>query len=210
MVQVAATQSDLDAEGEPREAAGTANRRHQMFPVMSLQEIDRIRRFGKVLHYQRGDRLFAAGQPGPGMFVVLKGVVAITQRDGMGHVVPIVRQGPGEFLAEVGQLSGRMALVDGHAQEDVETLLVAPGQLRALIIAEADLGERLVRALILRRVALIEAGAIGPVLIGQPQAAGGDAAAEFFEPQRAAASCDGHRQRYRRGRAAGAIRRGGR
>ena len=46
-----------------------------------------------------------------------------------------------------------------------------PGQLRALIIAEADLGERIVRALILRRVALIEAGASGPVLIGQPQSA---------------------------------------
>ena len=44
-----------------------------------------------------------------------------------------------------------------------------PGQLRALIIAEADLGERLVRALILRRVGLIEAGHSGPVLIGQPQ-----------------------------------------
>jgi thioredoxin reductase (NADPH) len=172
MVHDATTQSDLDPEGKPREAAGTANRRHQMFPVLSPQEIDRIRRFGEVLHYQRGDRLFAAGQPGPGMFVVLSGVVAITQRDGMGHVVPIVRQGPGEFLAEVGQLSGRVALVDGHAEEDVETLLVEPGQLRALIIAEADLGERLVRALILRRVALIEAGASGPVLIGQPQAAG--------------------------------------
>ena len=46
-----------------------------------------------------------------------------------------------------------------------------PAQLRALIIAEADLGERLVRALILRRVALIESGASGPVLIGQPQSA---------------------------------------
>ena len=34
-----------------------------------------------------------------------------------------------------------------------------PEQLRALIIAEADLGERIVRALILRRVGLIEAGA---------------------------------------------------
>ncbi len=42
-----------------------------------------------------------------------------------------------------------------------------PQKLRALIIAEADLGERIVRALILRRVGLIESGA-GPVLIGQP------------------------------------------
>lgn len=147
-------------------------RRHQMFPVLSAQDIGRIRRFGSVRRYARGDCLFRAGEPGPGMFVVLEGVVAITQRDGLGHVVPIERQGPGHFLAEIAQLSGRPALVDGHAEEDVETLLVPPDQLRALIIAEADLGERLVRAMILRRVALIESGASGPVLIGPPQSAG--------------------------------------
>jgi thioredoxin reductase (NADPH) len=99
---------------------------------------------------------------------VLKGVVAISQRDGLGHVVPVVRLGAGEFSGEIAQLSGRHGLVDGYAEEEVETLLVPPGQLRALIIAEADLGERIVRALILRRVALIESGASGPVLIGQP------------------------------------------
>ena len=143
-------------------------RRHQMFPVLTESEIARISRFGNVRRYERGARLFAAGEPGPGMFVVLKGVVAISQRDGLGHVVPVVRLGPGEFSGEIAQLSGRHGLVDGYAEEEVETLLVPPGQLRALIIAEADLGERIVRALILRRVALIESGASGPVLIGQP------------------------------------------
>ena len=72
MAQDAAIQSQV----ELGEAAGTANRRHQMFPVLSSQEIERIRRFGQVLHYRRGDRLFAAGQPGAGMFVALKGAVA--------------------------------------------------------------------------------------------------------------------------------------
>ena len=148
-----------------------ASRQHQMFPALSEAEIERIERFGSLRGYPRGSCLFAAGEPGPGMFVVLKGTVAITQRDGMGRVVPIVHQGPGQFLAEVGQLSGRPALVDGHAEDDVETLLVPPGQLRALIVAEADLGERIVRALILRRVALIEAGASGAVLIGEPRSA---------------------------------------
>jgi thioredoxin reductase (NADPH) len=144
-------------------------RLHQTFPVLSDTEIARIARFGSVQQFARGSRLFTAGETGPGMFVLLKGVVAVTQRDGLGHVVPIVRQGPGEFLAEVGQLSGRPALVDGHADEDVEALLVTPAQLRALLVAEADLGERITRALILRRVALIESGASGPVLIGAPQ-----------------------------------------
>lgn len=147
-----------------------AGRRHQMMPELTAAEIARIRRFGVERRYAAGTRLFTAGEPGPGMFVMLAGTVAITQRDGLGHVVPIVEQGPGQFLAEVGQLSGRPSLVDGDAITDVETLLIAPEQLRALIIAEADLGERITRALILRRVALIDSGASGPVLIGDPQA----------------------------------------
>ena len=101
------------------------------------------------------------------MFVVLKGTVAVSLRDGLGRVVPIAKEGPGHFLGEVAQLSGGPRLVDGEAEEDVEALLVPPEKLRALIIAEADLGERIVRALILRRVGLIESGA-GPVLIGRP------------------------------------------
>ena len=100
------------------------------------------------------------------MFVVLSGHVAITQRDGLGHVTPVIDQGPGQFLAEIGQLSGRVALVDGHAEGDVEALLIPPEQLRALLVAEADLGERIMRALILRRVSLIQGGVGGPVLIG--------------------------------------------
>ena len=69
---------------------------------------------------------------------------------------PIVEQGAGQFLAEVGQLSSRAALVDGTAEGDVETLLIPPDGLRALLVAEADLGERIMRALILRRVALLQ------------------------------------------------------
>ncbi len=147
-------------------------RREQTFPTLTSQEIERMRRFGEVRHYKNGERLFETGKPGPGMFVLLSGHVAITQRDGLGHVTPVIDQGPGQFLAEIGQLSGRVALVDGHAEGDVETLLIPPERLRALLVAEADLGERIMRALILRRVNLIQGGVGGPVLIGSSNSAG--------------------------------------
>ena len=156
-------------------------RHEQTFPALTPQEIARMRRFGEVRTYRHSERLFETGKPGPGMFVVLSGHVAITQRDGLGHITPVIDQGPGQFLAEIGQLSGRVALVDGHAEGDVETLLIPPDKLRALLVAEADLGERIMRALILRRVNLIQGGVGGPVLIGPPNS-NAVAALQNFSP----------------------------
>jgi thioredoxin reductase (NADPH) len=152
--------------------ASTFPRYEQTFPTLTAQEIARMRRFGEERNYRHGEVLFETGKVGPGMFVLLSGHVAITQRDGFGRVTPIIDQGPGQFLAEIGQLSERPALVDGHAEGDVETLLIPPERLRALMVAEADLGERIMRALILRRVSLIRGGTGGPVLIGPANSAG--------------------------------------
>jgi thioredoxin reductase (NADPH) len=93
----------------------------------------------------------------PGLTMILTGKVDITQHDQSGHREPIVTHGPGAFMGELAQLAGRPALVDDHAQGPVEALIVPPDQLRALLIAEAELGERIMRALILRRVGLFQA-----------------------------------------------------
>src|SRR5207244_13067812 len=75
----------------------------------------------------------------------------------------------GQFMGELAQLAGRPALVDGIAAEPVEALIIPPDKLRALLIAEAELGERIMRALILRRVGLLQTGAGGPVIVGRAE-----------------------------------------
>lgn len=147
-------------------------RYEQTFPTLTAAEIDRLRRFGEVRRYADGDYLYKAGQPAPNAFVVIAGLVAITQRDGLGHVTPVVEQGPGQFLGEVGQLSNQPALVDGLAEGEVEALLISPERLRTLLVSEAVLGERIMRALILRRVALIDSGQSGAVLVGAQNSSG--------------------------------------
>jgi len=162
---------DADATmlGEISEPRGL--RYDETFPVLTANEIERLRRFGSVRRFADGVKLIETGKTSPGMFVILSGRIVITQRDGMGHVAPVAEEGPGQFLAEIGQLSNRAALVDGVAEGDVETLLIPPEGVRALLVAEADLGERIMRALILRRVSLIRKGAGGPVLIGAANSA---------------------------------------
>ena len=136
-----AVDSNHDATRIAVPVAASFPRHEQTFPALTPQEIARMRRFGEIANYKDGERLFETGKPGAGMFILLSGHVVITQRDGLGHVTPVIDQGPGQFLAEIGQLSGRMALVDGVAEGDVETLLIPPERLRALLVAEADLGE---------------------------------------------------------------------
>jgi thioredoxin reductase (NADPH) len=144
-------------------------RRDQMFPVLEMAEIERLRRFGNVRWYGAGEPLVKVGEVGHGLIIVLSGHVDITQHDYLGHRAHIVTYGAGAFMGELAQLAGRPALVDAHAQGPVEALIITPDRLRALLIAEAELGERIMRALILRRVGLLEAGSSGPVIVGRAE-----------------------------------------
>jgi thioredoxin reductase (NADPH) len=144
-------------------------RRDQLFPILEPAEIERVRRFGTMRSYRTGEALAKVGEVSPGLVIFLAGHVDVTRRDQSGLRAPIVSYGPGAFMGELAQLSGRPALVDASAQGPVEALIIPPEQLRALLIAEAELGERIMRALILRRVAILETGAGGPVIVGRAE-----------------------------------------
>src|ERR1700726_3036299 len=141
-------------------------RRDQMFPVLEAAEIGRLWRFGELKSYAAGERIVATGEIAPGAIVILAGRVDVMQSGGLGHSRLIVTHGPGSFMGELAQLSDRPSLVDAYAKEAVEALVIPPRRLRDLMVEEAELGERIMRALILRRVGLLDVGAGGPVIIG--------------------------------------------
>ena len=141
-----------------------ATRGAQMFPRLSDEELARLSRFGEPRSFPAGEMIVRVGETGPGLMLVLSGELEVTQ-DRHGQPVHIVTHERGNFMGELAQLSGRPFLVDAKALSDVEVVAVPAERLRALLIAEADLGERIMRALILRRMGLIEAGA-GPIIIG--------------------------------------------
>ena len=139
----------------------------QMFPKLEPAEIERLRRFGETRTYSQGDRLVTAGDVSPGMFVILTGEVALIQHSALEGDQPIVTYVPGSFMGEVAQLSGRPSLTDGRATKPVEALVIPSRRLRDVLVAEAEVGERIMRALILRRVGLIESGTSGPLILGR-------------------------------------------
>jgi thioredoxin reductase (NADPH) len=144
-------------------------RRDQVFPDLEPLEIERVRRFGDVRSFAKGDALFSAGKVGPGLVVILAGGVDVTRRGQSGQQELIVTHGPGQFLGELAQMAGRPSLANATAREPVQALMIGPDRLRALLIAEAELGERIMRALILRRMGLLESGAGGPIIVGRAE-----------------------------------------
>ena len=153
------------SETKPQSVIDT--RRDQMFPVLGAREIERLKRFGEPRSFKSGEIPVQAGKVTEGLLLILSGHMRMAPHNAPD--APIVTHGPGEFQGELAQLSGRPSLVDGTAEDDIEAIVIPPPRLRDLMVEEAELGERVMRALILRRVGLLEQNVGGPVIIGRAE-----------------------------------------
>jgi thioredoxin reductase (NADPH) len=147
------------ATGHPRYA--------QMFPILEPRDIERLKRFGGSVTYPAGTQIAKTGSLAPGFVVLLSGKVDVSQQTALDRREVIVTYQAGQFTGELAQLSNRPSLVDSVAVEDVEAFIIAPERLRDVLVQEAALGERIMRALILRRTNLLELSAGGPIIIGR-------------------------------------------
>src|ERR1700733_8161322 len=141
--------------------------RRQAFPVLEPSEVERLLRFGQRRCIADGGYLLRTGEIAFGMFVILSGHVVVAPRDPAVGRGPIFVHGPGGFVGELAQFSGHPALVEAQAKGPVEALILVPQALRNVLLEEADLGERIMRALILRRLGLLQEGIGGPVIVGR-------------------------------------------
>ena len=156
MTRTAETDAPISVLSSPQE---------QMFPLLTLREIERARAFGTVMQWQAGELMFSMGHTAPGLVVVLEGHVRVIRRDAIGRVHRTFEYHARQFMGEIAQLFDHPCLGDGVVIEDTTASVIQSAELRRLLVMEAELGEKIMRALILRRVGLIERGS-GPVLIG--------------------------------------------
>ncbi|WP_404479345.1 FAD-dependent oxidoreductase [Novosphingobium sp. BL-52-GroH] len=146
-------------------------REYQMFPVLNAPEIAQARRFasGPERRFAPGEPVYAIGDRESPTWLVVEGGIEVLRRDGLSREARITTHGPGQFTGEINQLAGRPSIAGGRAgSEGCTALPIDAAHLRALMIGSAELGETVMRALILRRVGLIEEGGAGTVLIGVP------------------------------------------
>jgi thioredoxin reductase (NADPH) len=155
------------------------------FPTLTPAQIERVAAHGSVRTFQKGEVLVEAGQQVLPFFVITAGHVEIVRpasgvggADGTETLVTV--HGPGQFTGEINMLSGRRSLVRARAAEPAEAIELDRESLLALVQNDADLGEVVMRAFILRRIELIAHGIGDAVLIGSAHCAGTLRAREFL------------------------------
>ncbi|OAJ62376.1 copper transporter [Paraburkholderia ginsengiterrae] len=153
------------SSSRPEDLVVGGSRHHQIFPTLDDRQFAVLERYGERRRLHAGDILFAEGDRHIPMFAIVSGTIESSRGAGDKHRKLGVH-GPGSFTGEVGTLAGRGAVTTAHAASDCEVIVIDEESLRALVTAEAELSETIMRAYILRRVAFIQDQQSGVVVIG--------------------------------------------
>ncbi len=144
------------------------NRFDQIFPVLDRLQMETAQRFasGEPRRFAPGEQVYDVGVRNAPAWLVLDGSIEIVRRDGLHRESSVVLLSEGQFSGEVSSLAGRGTLAAGRAGADGCTALpFDAAHIRALVVGSAEVGEILMRAFILRRVALLQEGGAGSLLI---------------------------------------------
>src|SRR5260370_352765 len=109
----------LEGPGGPGSSPGAAGSAEQFqagrSPVLDAAQLEVLRRYGCEQEMAAGEVLFAAGDAAYDLIVVLAGEARIVERLGQPGETVIARYGPGEFLGEIGLLTGQRAYLSAAA-----------------------------------------------------------------------------------------------
>jgi thioredoxin reductase (NADPH) len=156
-----------------------ASRWHQIFPTLNEAQLALLSEYGRRRSYKAGDILYKVGERHVPMSVILSGHVVI-ERDTVDGPRLLATVGPGMFTGELGTLAGHARIATGRAVDDCELIAIDEESLRTLVVTESELSETIMRAFILRRVALLEDQHGGVILIGSRHSGDTLRLREFF------------------------------
>ena len=145
--------------------AGAQPRSDVLRPTLSAEQVGRLAAAGRRRRVEGGETLVEPGHPTSRFYVVVEGRIDIVRPAAGGDEV-MLAVGPGMFTGELNLLSGRRGFARIVAGEAGEVIEVDRDPLLAVVHADGDLSETLMRAFILRRTELIARGAGDVVVVG--------------------------------------------
>lgn len=150
-----------------RLASEQRSRFEEAFPRLTESQINRLAASGRIRRVEKGETLVEAGERIARFLVVRSGQIELIRPAGDKEEVAAVFQ-PGMFTGELTMLSGRRGLGQLRASGSGEVIEVDRERLLALVQADSELSEILMRAFILRRMELIATSYGDLVVLGSP------------------------------------------
>lgn len=138
----------------------------QTFPVLSEAMVARMLPYGREEAVAKGVALYTRGERSVDFFVVLAGSIQVLDTDEHGVANIFTTHRERQFTGELDLFNDREILVTGQVGEDGRVLRISRANFRRMVSTEADIGEIIMRAFILRRVGLIRHAHGGATLIG--------------------------------------------
>jgi len=140
------------------------------FPTLTTGQIQRIAAHGVLRAITRGEVLIESGQHNVPFFVVKAGEIEVTRPSALDDLlIAIVR--PTQFTGDISMILGRPALMRLRVSESGEVVQLTRDQMHALIQADAEMSEVLMKAFISRRIELVARGIGDVLLIGSAHSA---------------------------------------
>jgi thioredoxin reductase (NADPH) len=144
----------------------TNSRIEHIFPKLTPAQINRIEARGNMQTVDVGEVLVEQGDSNIPFFVVVSGELEVVRPSGGIVETVITIHGSGEFTGEVNMLSGHRSIVRIYATKPSQVIQLDRQNMMNLLQSDAELGEIIMRAFILRRVDLVASGTGDVVLIG--------------------------------------------
>jgi thioredoxin reductase (NADPH) len=159
------------AENSAIDPSDPMAREAQTFPHLSDAMATRVARYGSEESLAAHAPVFSRGDRSVDFFVVVSGSIEIFDVDehDQPQVFAVLRER--QFAGELDLFNDRQVLVSARAGEASRLLRVKRADFRRLVSSEADIGEIVMRAFILRRVGLIRHAHGGVVVVGPAHSA---------------------------------------
>jgi thioredoxin reductase (NADPH) len=140
----------------------------ERFPTLTEREIDVLRSVAHERAVHAGEILFEQGEPTTKLYVVLDGELEIVNPK---QPEPIAIYKHGDFTGEMTILSGGLALVQCRARTASLVLELDRRALRGVVSGHSELGDKVMKAFILRHMMLVSMGSDMIVLVGSRHSA---------------------------------------
>jgi thioredoxin reductase (NADPH) len=150
-----------DTSGGPR----TTSEQPGYRPVLTRPQLEVLHRYGAEQHVAIGDVLFRDGDETYDLIVLLEGESQIVEHYAQPDEFVIVTYGPGEFMGEIGLLTGQRAYLTAVVSAPGRVLRIPVQQVHTIMDQELELSELILRAFLVRHSRLTRLGS-GLTLVG--------------------------------------------